>query len=140
LLGVRPDSVDRGDIDRFGRFLLARSVPQGLRQRLCQEERRLDIEVHDLVPALLGKGVKLGQPSRASVVDEDIEFRLTTRPTGCDWWRRNTSLSAFSGCQFDPCPDAEDRVSFGQEEMAIDLRRRNKQHGNDGWEDLRAKS
>ena len=63
-------------------------------------------------------------------------------------------MSAFSGCSttsvegaqgdasLTPVQAAEDRVSFGQQAMAMDLRRRNKQHVMEtmGWEDPRAKS
>ena len=49
-------------------FSLLAASPQGLRQRLCQEEGRLDIEVHDLVPALLGKGIKLGSQAAPALL------------------------------------------------------------------------
>ena len=49
---------------------------QRLRQRLGQEEQRLDVEVHDLVPAAFGEFVELRAPCRACIVDEDVELRL----------------------------------------------------------------
>ena len=55
---------------------VARRRAQRFRQRLGQEEHRLDVEVHDLVPAAFGKFVELRAPGRAGIVDEDVELRL----------------------------------------------------------------
>ena len=54
----------------------ARRRAQRFRQRLGQEEQRLDVEVHDLVPAAFGEFVELRAPGRACIVDEDVELRL----------------------------------------------------------------
>src|SRR5208337_5115711 len=49
-------------------------------------------------------------------------------PPSADAARRLSRGPRSGGRQFDPCPGAEDRVSFGQLAMAMDLRRRNQQH------------
>ena len=46
--GVDEDAVDRGDIDDLGGPFMACRRAQRLRQRLGQEEHRLDVEVHHL--------------------------------------------------------------------------------------------
>ena len=52
------------------------------RQRLGQEERRLEVEVHHLVPAAFRKLVEIRAPRRAGIVDEDIELRLALPDLG----------------------------------------------------------
>ena len=54
----------------------ARRRAQRLGQRLGQEEQRLDVEVHHLVPAAFREFVELRAPCGAGIVDEDVEFRL----------------------------------------------------------------
>jgi len=59
--------------------LAGRSARGGLERRmkrLGEKERRLEVEVHDFVPALFGKGIELGEPRGAGVVDENVELRL----------------------------------------------------------------
>ena len=75
-LRVDRDAVDRGDVDHLGRPLGARRLAQRPGERLGQEERRLQVQVDDLVPALLGKAVEVLAPGRAGVVDQDVERRL----------------------------------------------------------------
>ena len=73
---IDEDAVDRGDVDDLGRPLVRGRGAQRLRQRLGQEEQRLDVEVHHLVPAALREFVELRAPCRAGIVDEDVELRL----------------------------------------------------------------
>ena len=65
--------------------LAGRSALAALRaaavQRLGQEERRLQVQVDDLVPALLGKRVEGLAPGGAGVVDQDVERLLALRDT-----------------------------------------------------------
>ncbi len=51
-------------------------------QRLGQEERRLDVEVHHLVPAAFRKLVEIRAPRRAGIVDEDIQLRFALPDLG----------------------------------------------------------
>ncbi len=91
LLRIGPDPVDRGDVDDLGRPLggccgLERPV-----QGLGQEERRLEVQVHHLVPAVLGEGVELGEPGGAGVVDQDVELGFVLRKGA------GQGLAAFDG-------------------------------------------
>src|SRR5579862_608923 len=70
LLRIDGDAVDRGDVDDLGKFFLARGGAQRAVQRLGEKERSLYIQVHDLVPAALGKLVELRTPGRTRIVDE----------------------------------------------------------------------
>ena len=63
-------------------FSRGRGGAQGGGQRLGQEERRLEVEVHHLVPAALRKFVEVRAPRRAGIVDEDIELRLALLDLG----------------------------------------------------------
>ena len=52
-------------------------------QRLGEKERRLDVEVHHLVPAALRKLVEIRTPGCAGIVDQDIELRFALLEFGC---------------------------------------------------------
>src|SRR5699024_2857524 len=74
LQGVEGEPVDGADVDDLG--LVAAAPVAGTEQVLGlpgEEEGRLDVEVHDLVPAVLGELVEGRTPGRAGVVDEDVE-------------------------------------------------------------------
>ena len=58
-----------------GRSALAAARSAG-GERLGQEERRLEVEVCDLVPAALRKFVEIRAPGGARIVDENVELRL----------------------------------------------------------------
>ena len=81
---VHEDAVDRGDVDHFRRPLGAGRGAQRLVQRLGQEEQRLDVQVHDLVPAAFRKLVELGAPGRARIVDENVELGLALDDLGSE--------------------------------------------------------
>ena len=48
-------------------------------QVLREEERRLDVEVHDLVPAGFGEFEIVDAPGRAGIVDENVELAFAAR-------------------------------------------------------------
>ncbi len=48
-------------------------------QLLREEEGRLDIEVHDLVPARFGEFEVIDAPGCARIVDEDVELAFAAR-------------------------------------------------------------
>src|SRR6266436_4215147 len=73
---VDEDAVDRGDVDDLGGLVGGRGGAQRFCQRLGQEEQRLDIEVHHLVPAALREFVELRAPGSTRIVDQDVELRL----------------------------------------------------------------
>ena len=79
LLRIDRDAVDRRDVDHLRGRRLARAARQRRVQRLRQEERRLDVQVHDLVPALLGELVERRAPGGAGVVDQDVERAFVRR-------------------------------------------------------------
>ena len=57
-----------------GRAALA--AAQGRGKCLGQEEWRLNVEVHHLVPAAFRELVEIRAPGRPGIVDEDVELRL----------------------------------------------------------------
>ena len=71
---IDEDAVDGSNVDHFRRPLGDGRRTQRLVQRLGQEEQRLDVEVHHLVPAAFGKLVEVGAPGRTRIVNEDIEL------------------------------------------------------------------
>ena len=54
---------------------------QGRVQGLGQEERRLQVQVQDLVPAALGELIEVRTPGGAGVVDQDVEPVLQRQET-----------------------------------------------------------
>ena len=79
LPGVDRDAVDGGDIDDLGQLRACGRLAQHGRERLGQEEGRLHVQVHDLVPAAFGKFVIGRAPGRARVVDEDAQLVFVRR-------------------------------------------------------------
>ena len=73
-------------------------------QRLRQEERRLDVEVHDLVPAAFREFLERHAPGGAGVVDQDVELVLmlgeSARRAPCSPSTVDTSCG--SAMQFGP--------------------------------------
>ena len=70
--GRHGDAVDRADHDDPGGILGGSRRSRRREQRLGQEERRLDVEIHHLVEAGLGELVDRGTPGGAGVVDQDV--------------------------------------------------------------------
>src|ERR1700677_4870149 len=107
---VDGNAVDRGDVDDLCWPLPTCGAAEGSEQRLNEEERSLDVQIHDLVPAALGKALDRLTPSRASVVDENVEpgfFRQievgqrpgATRPRRIRGYRRTFAESGEAlGC------------------------------------------
>jgi hypothetical protein len=81
---------------------------QRFRQRLGQEEQRLDVEVHHLVPAAFGEFVELRAPGRAGIVDEDVELRLQLDDFGGEL------VAAFDGRDVDRQRDAFAVIGGGE--------------------------
>ena len=97
-----------GDVDDLGGPLVRGRRAQRLRQRLGQEEQRLDVEVHDLVPAAFRKFVELRAPCRAGIVDEDVELRLQLDEFGGEL------VAAFDGRDVDRQRDAFAVIGGGE--------------------------
>ncbi len=74
-LRVDRHAVDRGDVDHLGQ-VVGRGLPEHRRQRLRQEEGRLQVQVDHLVPAAFRKFVERRAPGGAGVVDQDVERAL----------------------------------------------------------------
>ena len=72
-----------------GRVFAAGAQRRG--QRLREEERALEVQVHHLVPAALREFVERCAPGSAGVVDEDVQLRLA-RAVG-----RGQCAGAFQG-------------------------------------------
>ena len=87
---VDRDAVDRGDVDHLG-GALARSGLQVFVQSLGEEERRLHVQVHHLVPAALGEGLEGLAPGGAGVVHQDVQGGFAA----CDL--RGQRAAAFHG-------------------------------------------
>jgi hypothetical protein len=75
-------SIEAMLITLAGRAADARGRAQHRRQRLGEEERRLEVERHHLVPAALREFVEVRAPCRARIVDQDVELRLALADLG----------------------------------------------------------
>src|SRR5699024_12161157 len=77
------DTVDGGDVDDLGEVApRGRGGPQVGRECLCEEEHRLEVEVHDLVPPVLRELVERRAPGGTGVVDEAVQTRLVLTEPG----------------------------------------------------------
>ena len=81
LLHIHRQSVDRGDVDHLGQFVLAACSLQRLMQRLGQEKRCLDVDIHHLVPTAFREGREIFAPCGAGIVDQNIEARFAREIT-----------------------------------------------------------
>ena len=82
LPGVQAQAVNRGDVNHFG-GLLGRGV--GFEQvvhGLGEEEDGFHIQVHHLVPACFGEGLKRLTPGGAGVIDQNVDAVFVFRH-GC---------------------------------------------------------
>jgi hypothetical protein len=79
---IEPDPVDRSDVDHLGRALRAGGFRERRVEGLGQKERRLDVQVHDLVPAVLWELVERRSPGRARVVHQNVELGFAGEVVG----------------------------------------------------------
>ncbi len=68
------DAVNRADVHHPRRIVLARRRLQQRQQSLRQKEDRLQIDVHQLVPAFFGVFLQRFGPGSSCIVDQEIEL------------------------------------------------------------------
>jgi hypothetical protein len=78
------NTVNRRDIDHLGGTGGSRGLAQCRRQGLRQKERRLGVQVENLVPAFLWKFIKLRAPCGAGVVHQNVHFGFVSHHRGSE--------------------------------------------------------